>query len=534
MTGEKLSRAATRDRWNLWIGILFFFVFIQKSSSQQYWRPLNSPTNQLLRTVSFVDGTTGWAAGDGGTILHTSDGGTNWVVEYSAPDLVMADIFFLNENIGWAISWDISTLPFRTLVFRTVNGGSHWSSQVYPVEDVIFRTIFFHDSLNGWMGGVGGALVYTSNGGNTWTPATIDSTTFSQLPILNFSFYSRKYAFACGGRFDLAGIIWKTTDYGQNWTASVVAPEPIQQLHLFDSLHAVGVGGDFEFGSGVVKTSDGGQTWHYFSLQVFGVASALSFRTGSEGWAPLGSAEKFIVTTDSGATWNDVPTPNHSRMVDLQFADSLSGYAVGENGVILKFNQFLVQVPLLLFPLNGATGISITPQLIWKKLDNAQFYHLQVSPQPDFSVLITDEQRLTDTSFVASGLASFTTYYWRVQAINQTGNSRWSTVWNFTTQPSVKIESSQPIPVSCFELRQNYPNPFNLSTTFAFDLPAAGRVSLEIFNLSGEVVETMVNGYLSPGRYTLHWNAGQVASGVYVYRMRFANLTRTRKFIILR
>lgn len=70
-----------------------------------------------------------------------------------------------------------------------------------------------------------------------------------------------------------------------------------------------------------------------------------------------------------------------------------------------------------------------------------------------------------------------------------------------------------------FQLYQNYPNPFNISTTIHFDLPHRAQVTLEVFNLLGERVATLVNGMMFMGSYEARWDAGGMPSGVYFCRL---------------
>lgn len=84
------------------------------------------------------------------------------------------------------------------------------------------------------------------------------------------------------------------------------------------------------------------------------------------------------------------------------------------------------------------------------------------------------------------------------------------------------------------QLFQNYPNPFNPATTIAFSLPVSGRVRLEIFNVKGELVETLVDRELEAGVHRFDWNASGVSSGVYFCRMLAGDFVQTRKMLLLR
>jgi hypothetical protein len=92
---------------------------------------------------------------------------------------------------------------------------------------------------------------------------------------------------------------------------------------------------------------------------------------------------------------------------------------------------------------------------------------------------------------------------------------------------------SNEIPVD-FSLNQNYPNPFNPSTTVNFSIPEATFVSLKIFNSLGEEVETLVAQELILGNYKYSWNAINLPSGVYFYKLQTKNFVETKKMILLK
>ncbi len=90
-----------------------------------------------------------------------------------------------------------------------------------------------------------------------------------------------------------------------------------------------------------------------------------------------------------------------------------------------------------------------------------------------------------------------------------------------------------------FELHQNYPNPFNPSTTISFSLPEAQEVTLEVYNVQGQLVATLINDYLSAGSHSVEWNStddggATVASGIYFYRLTAGELTSTKKMSLVK
>lgn len=85
-----------------------------------------------------------------------------------------------------------------------------------------------------------------------------------------------------------------------------------------------------------------------------------------------------------------------------------------------------------------------------------------------------------------------------------------------------------------FELSQNYPNPFNPSTNIEFSLAEAGRVNLDVFNIMGQKVASLVNEVKSAGTYQVSWQAENMPSGMYYYRLKAAGNTITRKMTLIK
>jgi methionine-rich copper-binding protein CopC len=85
-----------------------------------------------------------------------------------------------------------------------------------------------------------------------------------------------------------------------------------------------------------------------------------------------------------------------------------------------------------------------------------------------------------------------------------------------------------------FRLEQNYPNPFNPVTKIKFAIAAGEKVKLEIFNITGQKITTLLDRKLKAGEYEVEWNAGNVASGVYFYQFSYGNLVQTKKMVLIR
>ena len=88
--------------------------------------------------------------------------------------------------------------------------------------------------------------------------------------------------------------------------------------------------------------------------------------------------------------------------------------------------------------------------------------------------------------------------------------------------------------VKDYALEQNYPNPFNHTTTITYQLPNDGNVTLKVYDMLGQEIATLVNGYKTSGRYSVNFNAGNLSSGVYIYQLRVNDFSSTRKLLLLK
>ena len=96
------------------------------------------------------------------------------------------------------------------------------------------------------------------------------------------------------------------------------------------------------------------------------------------------------------------------------------------------------------------------------------------------------------------------------------------------------IEEVSSVDLSNFSLSPNYPNPFNTSTTIEYALPQEAEVIIEIYNILGRKVETLVSGKQAAGSHAVVWEAGDIPSGVYFYRIKAGEYSQTRKCVLLK
>ncbi len=96
------------------------------------------------------------------------------------------------------------------------------------------------------------------------------------------------------------------------------------------------------------------------------------------------------------------------------------------------------------------------------------------------------------------------------------------------------VERLSDVMPTSFKLYQNYPNPFNPTTTIEFDIPERTNVKLIICDILGREVEKLVDSELEPGRYKVNFNARDLSSGVYFYRLEAGKFIDVRKMILMK
>jgi len=188
-----------------------------------------------------------------------------------------------------------------------------------------------------------------------------------------------------------------------------------------------------------------------------------------------------------------------------------------------KFND-VPSVVNLLTPTNGGTSYGKNPQFSWSPaididpLDSVTYeiYIFKVGKEG------SGVTRSVDTTYYdEQKISSDAEYGFTVTAYDQYGAMSQSDT-NFFYLSTTAIDDIVEIPAT-FQLHQNYPNPFNPSTSIRFDLPQTANIKLMIYDISGKLIETLVNEQLSTGFHTYSWQPENISSGFYFYKIEAVN-----------
>ena len=319
-------------------------IIFNLTYSQQYWLEVPSPTTKNLKKSLFFDNSYGWVIGDSGIILNTTNSGENWLIQQSpAGSSQLRDLTFISRTTGWIISVDST---YKTFILNTTNSGNTWQKTYFPDSTVILNTIYFLNGQTGFISGYNGKIYRTTNSGSVWSSTYIDTTSCLYLfPKSDIYFINQQTGFACGGVLDLQGIVVKTTNSGASWFSYCVSAEPLNMLMDLGGGKIAAMGGDYDLGSIYASTTNLGNNWAYGQTGCFGNAEAFAFRTPREVWAALGFSGKFALNLDSlkpGTRWECIDSPGRIEIDDVEFLDSLNGFAFGQYGKIFKYNVSVI------------------------------------------------------------------------------------------------------------------------------------------------------------------------------------------------
>lgn len=142
-------------------------TILKTSDGGTNWFPQSGLTTSNLTSLCFINVQTGWVVGRNGTIRKTIDGGSNWIIQNSGTTGWLESVFFADSLRGWVIARHI--LSGTSTILKTINGGRTWTSNFDNTFTRLYD-IFFINDRTGWVVGTGGAIFKTTDAGITWTP----------------------------------------------------------------------------------------------------------------------------------------------------------------------------------------------------------------------------------------------------------------------------------------------------------------------------------------------------------------------------
>ncbi|GEM_PF-1391862 len=495
------------------------------------WATQTSPAS-ALNTVKAVNAQVVWAAGDGGEIIRTTDGGLNWEL-FTSPVVGTADIYNIDAiNADTAF---VTTSPGGTFLYRTTDGGLSWQ-QVYTNPDAaaFLDAIHMFDSQNGIAMGdpVGGKwmILKTTDYGASWYRIANEPTPASGEAGWNNSM--------CwiGNRHGWFGTnkskVWRTTNGGENWVSSSSTVVNTVQVSFSDTLNGIVSFSGSSATSSYNRTTNGGAAWYSNSLPASTTSMHAAYApNASYVWCATASGIMYrSVNNGLTGTWQTQILPPLTGTINhMAFIDTTAGWAVTSAGEILEVGSYV-----------AAPRITSQPDTM-AVIGTPYMYNVGAAgiPVPTYRLIEYPAGMTIDS---VSGIINWTPealgdFYVKISANNSLGISEQS--YTLHVQSSSGIDDPHSGLPKTFALEQNYPNPFNPATSLRYQLPKRSMVELKVFNILGQEVATLVHGEQGPGVYQVQWNGAdkhgvRVASGIYIYRLKAGDVVLTRKMMLIK
>lgn len=310
------------------------------------WEPVNFKQDITLRDIHFVDDNTGWAAGEKGTLIKTTDGGDTWTVilggDPAAKEEPILDLRFLDATHGWATQYGRGGRLLRT------SDGENWEQfgTMGEAYGFYYDYIFLTDKIAVQLVKEGDDIVRTQDGGKTWKVVADGCAVDAEVEGLtrklrcrrkSFFFLSPTQGYAIGATIPGTHmVLFRTEDGGMTWTSQVVPDVGhADESHFEQWLHFVDANTGFAVlprGDKFLATNDGGKTWRGMIAAVEG---PLKF-AGAVGWS-FDESNKWTYTTDSGKRWASVTLRFPARVKAYSLPSPQRGYAAGEHGMIYRY-----------------------------------------------------------------------------------------------------------------------------------------------------------------------------------------------------
>ncbi len=460
-------------------------TILKTTNGGNSWSIQQSNLNVQLFSIQFIDSLFGWICGEGGTLLKTTNGGITWVQKPSGVVENINSLYFLSASDGFAVTGDwYNGYPYSGRILKTTNGGDTWSVALFDDAHGLID-IYFSDKYNGWICGSNGAIYITNNGGSNWNYSNANTPYW----LFGIFFPANNAGFTIGGNTN-SDIILKSDNSGNSWT---------KIRETFQDKMMIG----------------------------------LYFINDLEGWV-CGFNGVMLKTTNGGISWNRETLQTDKELREIFFVDSV-GYCVGFSGTFMKYHYTQPTSNIQIISPNGGElwEIGSTKQILWNSTD-------VIDVKIEYSYNNGASWNNVVSSYPSTGI-----YNWTIPNIitNQarvkisdiaTGDfDRSDSSFRIIEPTNISEIRNNEIPNNYY-LAQNYPNPFNPSTAIQFGLIKSSYVTLKLYNVNGEEISSIFEGYKQTGTYSVNFVPNNLTSGIYFYRIIAEDFSDVKKLIYLK
>jgi photosystem II stability/assembly factor-like uncharacterized protein len=334
--GVGLQAVAAVDAQHVWVGGNGGIVLLTQDGGGAgggNWFTFVSGTTAHLNDVCFPSRSRGYAVGEAGTIMRTTDGGRTWQQLGDAPFMDLYGVHFLNDDVGWAVGQFGYAL-------KTTNGGQSWEQLATPAFGQTLYATYWIDQNKGWIVGQGGTILSTNDGGQNWNFHAPQEGPAGTLYDVRFQ-ADGVTGYIVGEK----GTVLMTFD-GATWNYSYASTN--------DALYGIGTAPDGSawlvgLNSVIRKLDPGSMSWNGQNpgfIDDIDTAEredlrrvtlrAVEFIDPNRGYI-VGNTGTMLRTMDGGNTWTPIEGGTIRELLSIDFFDEDLGAAVGRNGVIKTF-----------------------------------------------------------------------------------------------------------------------------------------------------------------------------------------------------
>lgn len=310
VTIDQISQSQVGN--NKYISALISDTYTKKWFKQPnfYWQKLND--------VKFTNRQNGFAVGDQGVFLKTTDGGVSWAEGWIGNNLPFYKFANPTQNVFFAVGENGS-------LFNSADGGTIWQKRALSNKKTI-RAISMNLSQPGWIAGDKGFAASTVDSGKTWNEIVVDST----KNFYGVDVFPDWKAVLAGDN----GTVFISTDSVNGWEQ--------KNAGVTVNLRAVKIIGNQLFVAGdsgtVITSSDRGLTWENIGVPIETNLKDIFLLTNQAMYV-VGDGGKIYYTNNGGANWYSQYSADSHDLSAVAFVDSAYGIAVGNDGTILKTTE---------------------------------------------------------------------------------------------------------------------------------------------------------------------------------------------------
>ena len=323
---------------------IFLLLFTNYSLliAQTGWFLQTSPTTKNLHDIFFINSQTGWACGDSGRIIKTTNGGTTWTLKTTPTNLTLRAIRFSDSNYGYAVGGDDDQNPFcqdLNVILKTTNGGENWifpptltnpGDIYYDIailnKDTAFITYAGSD-LSCY--NTSGGSYRTFNGGINWTQFGGGGHMKGISFINSCTGWTAIYAASASPMIETY-YFYKTTNTGLNWT--LIYSDSTMDWHT-GKIRFVDENTGYCYKKILRKTTNSGYNWQ--SIDSVTTSNIGSYSLANKDTLWIAKGFYIFRTNNSGVNWTQqltVGVPLNS----IYFLDKNTGWIAGNSGIIFK------------------------------------------------------------------------------------------------------------------------------------------------------------------------------------------------------